>query len=398
MKMNSDVRGAHCVRCGASLASGANNGFCARCLLSTVLRTLNAAGESLAELESTASLLIRREFAGYELLGELGRGGMGVVFKARQKAPDRLVALKVVAAGELASPRVLSRFRLEAKTAAGLHHPNIVPLFEVGEWSGWHFFSMQLIEGPTLAEVLRKGGIGPEAAVRLVLAITRAVQYAPERGILHRDIKPTNILLDSAGEPHLTDFGLAKVLDQDSDLTLSRAILGTPAYMSPEQAAGRKHDITTATDVYAIGALFYEMLAGRPPFLADSTPALLRKVVEEEPIPPSRICDLRFAIYDLTATGDAGRHSPNPKSQIANRKPQIPHDLEVICLKCLEKNPGRRYGSAAELVEELGRWVDGKPIRARPGSPWEHGWKWVKRNPARGGTPSSRKPRSDCPA
>ncbi|MEN9573643.1 MAG: hypothetical protein RL514_1498 [Verrucomicrobiota bacterium] len=341
-----------CARCGASLADTTADALCVRCLLTAALASdMNEADEAAALL-TPETLLQRREFAGYELLGEIARGGMGVVFRARQPKLGRQVALKVIAAGELASPRMVERFRTEAEAEARLQHPNIVPILEVGHHDGWHYFSMRFIEGGTLATRMQQGRMPPKAAARLIVKVARAVHHAHQHGVLHRDLKPTNILLDAQGEPQLTDFGLAKVMEDSRDLTLSAAVLGTPAYMAPEQALGQTRDVTVAADVYGLGAVLYEMLAGRPPFAALNTHALLRKVTEED--------------------------APSFRAESATDR-----DLEVICLKCLEKDPVRRYGSAAELADDLERWLRGEPVLARGSTAWERGAKWTRRHPAK---------------
>lgn len=342
-----------CLACGTPLAKDAVEGICPRCLLGRALALADAAGDgSDADAELiAASGLEGRTLGGYEILGTLAQGGMGVVFRARQRNPARVVALKVISAGELATRRMVERFHNEALAAARLDHPNIVPIHEVGEDRGWHFFSMQLIEGRTLADLIRDARPGPREAVALLLKVARAVEHAHRRGILHRDLKPTNILIDAGGEPRLTDFGLAKVTEQESDLTQTYAVLGTPAYMSPEQAAGRSRDISTATDVYGLGAILYELLSGRPPFRAEGTPALLRRIVEEDPEPLPALPGL--------------------------------DDLRVICFRCLEKEPARRYATAGELADELERWQRHEPIRARPAGAWERTRKWMRRHPAR---------------
>jgi eukaryotic-like serine/threonine-protein kinase len=333
---------------------------------------LNAALDTFAEEDqeqsATANLLQRRQLGGYELLGEIGRGGMGVVFRARQRRPDRQVALKVIAAGELASPRMIQRFHAETEAAARLDHANIVSIYEVGQEDGWHYFSMRLIEGPTLAQHLNGRPLAPRQAAELLVKIARAVHHAHQRGLLHRDLKPNNILLDKNGEPILTDFGLAKILEADASLTLSQAVLGTPAYMSPEQASGQTRDTTVAADIYGLGAVFYELLSGQPPFGAANTPALLRKIVEEEPRAPSSF-----------------RSSRGQDSKSASSSDELDRDLEIICLKCLEKEPSRRYATAAELANDLERWLRHEPIHARASSAWERAVKWARRNPARAG-------------
>ncbi len=278
---------------------------------------------------------------------------MGIVFKARQIKPERLVALKVISVGELALPKLVERFRTEAEAGASLEHPNIVPIYEVGEHQGHNFFSMRLIEGQTLGRALSGRPMSLRLAAELLATIARAVHYAHQRGVLHRDLKPNNILLDAAGAPHLTDFGLAKLLEKNSDLTLSGAVLGTPSYMSPEQAAGQTRQMTIASDVYGLGAVLYEMLTGRPPFTGGSPVDIVRQVTEREPPRPSTL----------------------------NR--EVPRDLDIICLKCLEKEPARRFGSAERLAEDLERWLRHEPIRSQPSTAWEYGVKWVRRHRAR---------------
>jgi serine/threonine-protein kinase len=276
---------------------------------------------------------------------------MGRVYRARQLSLDRIVALKVISTGEMAEPHLVDRFRTEAEAAASLDHPNIVSIYEVGEQDGWNFFSMHLVEGQTLTQALTAGPLPFERAGRLLATLARAIQHAHERGVLHRDLKPANILLDTAGTPYVADFGLAKFTQRPGNLTLTQTVLGTPAYMSPEQAAGHVAETTTAADIYGLGAVMFEMLTGGPPFTGETPMAIARRVIEEEPRLPSSV------------------------------NPAVPLDLAVICLKCLEKEPGRRYSSAAELADDLERWLRCEPIRARQASMVERVAKWTRRNP-----------------
>jgi WD40 repeat protein len=276
---------------------------------------------------------------------------MGVVFRARQVSLNRVVAVKLILAGELASAASVERFYAEAELAAGLDHPNIVPIYEVGEHEGLHFFSMKLIEGRSLDVAAAKEPFSPRHAAQVMVLLASAVHYAHQRGVLHRDIKPKNILIDASGQPHLSDFGLAKSLEQEGGLTRTPDVLGTPSYMSPEQAAGKTKRLTTAADVYSLGAVFYELLTGQPPFAGATIMETVRQVLDKEPRRPSAL------------------------------KPGIDRDLETICLKCLEKDPARRYGSAEALAEDLERWLRREPIQARPIATLGRLGKWTQRNP-----------------
>jgi TolB-like protein/Tfp pilus assembly protein PilF/predicted Ser/Thr protein kinase len=292
------------------------------------------------------------DFGDYELLEEIGRGGQGVVYRARQKSLNRTVALKVIGLGHWATEAHLRRFRLEAEAAASLNHPCIVPIYEIGEREGSCYFSMGLVEGGQLDEVIKSRKLsGPRWAAELIAKLARTVHYAHEHGILHRDIKPGNILLDANGEPHLTDFGLARLVETESTVTHTMEVLGTPSYMAPEQARGNNNQVTSATDVYGLGAVLYQLLTGHPPFAGGTTYETVRSVLETEPRQPRLL---------------------NPK---------IDRDLSTICLKCLEKDPTHRYSSALALAEDLERWLKHKPIQGRRAGVITRGRKWVRRNP-----------------
>jgi eukaryotic-like serine/threonine-protein kinase len=296
---------------------------------------------------------------GYEVIEELGRGGMGVVYKARQLGLNRTVALKMVLAGAHADPELLARFRSEAEAGARLRHPNIVQIYEVGAAAGLPFLALEYVGGGSLARWLGGTPLPPRAAAGLVETLARAVQTAHEQGIVHRDLKPANILLDGPGPrptdpgtPKVADFGLAKLLDEEDSRTRTGAVLGTPSYMAPEQALGRTGDVGPAADVYALGAILYECLVGRPPFKAASAVETLEQVRSQEPVPPRRL------------------------------QPAVPRDLDTVCLKCLSKEASRRYATAAELADDLARFGRGEPVRARPVGAGERVVKWVRRSPA----------------
>jgi WD40 repeat protein len=298
---------------------------------------------------ATADALGTIRYVGdYELLSELARGGMGVVFRARQLSLNRDVAVKMILAGQLASSAEVLRFRAEAEAAANLDHPHILPIYEIGEHNGQQYFSMKLVEGGSLAD--RLGRAPTRDLVQLLVRVCRAVHFAHQHRILHRDLKPANVLIDLDGKPYVTDFGLAKKVEGGSDITRTGAVVGTPSYMAPEQARADKHH-STATDVYSLGAMLYEVLAGGPPFRGETVVDTLIQVREKEPDHPR------------------------------THNPAADRDLAVVALKCLEKEPARRYESAAAMADELDRWMRGEPITARPVGTVERARKWARRNP-----------------
>jgi WD40 repeat protein len=294
---------------------------------------------------------LRDAVPGYEILGELGRGAMGVVYKARQLALRRLVALKMVLAGAHFGPTELKRFNAEAAAVATLQHPNIVQVYEVGYHEGRPYLSLEYVENGSLAQRLNGIPWQPVAAARLVERMARAMHYAHGRGIVHRDLKPANILLTTDGLPKVTDFGLAKQARPGASMTQSGTVIGTPSYMAPEQALGKTREVGPTADVYALGSILYELLTGRPPFRAETSVDTMLKVASEEPVPPSRY------------------HT------------RLPRDLQTVCLKCLEKEPRKRYASAEALADDLRRFADHEPIRARPVGPMERAYKWARRRP-----------------
>src|SRR5438270_3424996 len=359
-----------CRKCGAEIFADAPEGLCTACLFETGLDLLArpsvAPGDDCAPVENVessdanAALRVKKaprpaktlaNFGDYELLEEIGRGGQGVVFRAHQKTLNRTVALKVIGLGEWAKKAHLKRFRLEAEAAASLDHPGIVPIHEVGERDGSCYFSMKLVEGGQLDEVVRHEAMSIRCAVELIAKVSRTVHYAHEHGILHRDIKPGNILLDKKGEPHLTDFGLARLVESESTVTRTMEVLGTPSYMAPEQAVGNNAQLTSATDVYGLGAVLYQLLTGHPPFAGGTTYETIRLVLDTEPRQP-RLWS-----------------------------PKVDRDVSTICLKCLEKDPKRRYASALALAEDLECWLKHEPIRARRTGLITRGRKWMRRNP-----------------
>jgi TolB-like protein/tRNA A-37 threonylcarbamoyl transferase component Bud32/Tfp pilus assembly protein PilF len=359
--MNSALR--LCPRCGAEIPADAPEGGCPGCFYEAALSAL--ASESVTGVDGDVDKPAGRaskserlakvlgELGDYELLEEVGRGGQGVVFRARQKSLNRIVALKVISLGQWASKAHVKRFRREAEAAASLDHPCIVPIYEVGERDGQCYFSMKFIEGGQLDEVAGRAPMSIRQAAELIAKVARTVHYAHEHGILHRDIKPGNILLDAKGEPQLTDFGLARLVETESTMTRTLEVLGTPSYMAPEQAMGNNAAVSSVTDVYGLGAVFYQLLTGQPPFAGGATYETIKLLLDSEPKQPRLV---------------------NPK---------IDRDLSTISLKCLEKDPKRRYPSALALAEDLERWLKHEPIQARHTGVFARGKKWVQRNPAR---------------
>jgi TolB-like protein/Flp pilus assembly protein TadD/predicted Ser/Thr protein kinase len=363
-----------CPKCGAEIPADAPDGGCPGCLLETGLSLFLDEPASGAHADAALSAeaddaghedtpphaatgserptKILGELGDYELLEEIGRGGQGVVLRARQKSLNRTVALKIISLGPWTGKAHWKRFRREAEAAANLDHPGIVPIYEVGEDGGSCYFSMKFVEGGQLDKAVRRAPLSVRQAAELIAKVARTVHYAHEHGILHRDIKPGNILLDAKGEPLLTDFGLSRLMGTESTVTRTREVMGTPSYMAPEQAAGETEKLSRATDVYGLGAVFYDLLTGHPPFVGATAYDTIRLLLETEPQPP----------------------------RLRNRK--IDRELSTICLKCLEKDPRRRYSSALALAEDLEHWLKHEPIRAKRSGLFTHTGKWVRRKPA----------------
>lgn len=332
-----------CTECGGLMSRDVGLGLCPACLLTAALQVDGDAESGGLAGESSRT-------ADYEILEEVARGGMGVVYRARQRSLNRTVALKVLLGGLFAGEAGRRRMQSEAELAARLRHPNIVPVFDTGLLDGQPFYSMAFVAGRTLAEVVQHGPLAPTRAARYLARIAEAVQYAHGEGVLHRDLKPSNVLIDASDEPHITDFGLAKALDA-APQTLTGGVLGSPAYMPPEQALGRVAEVTARSDVYSLGAILYELLTGRPPFQGTNLAAVIAQVKDADPVAPRRL------------------------------NPGIPADLETICLKCLEKQPARRYDSAGELAGDLQRFLRGEPVHARPISAVGRAVRWAQRRP-----------------
>jgi serine/threonine protein kinase len=350
-----------CNQCRQPLPQDAPEGLCPHCLARVALDSEPASkpvakgppGEPAATITISPEAFVRvRYFGDYELQEEIARGGMGVVWKARQSSLNRTVAVKMILAGKLAGEAEVQRFHREAEAAANLQHPNIVAIHEVGEHDGQHYYSMDYVEGRDLGALVRESGpLPPARAAECLKTIAEAVHFAHQRGTLHRDLKPQNVLMDAAGVPRITDFGLAKFIERDDSLTKTGATMGSPSYMPPEQAAGHLDQVGPHSDVYSLGAILYELLTGHPPFRAETAVATMRLVMESDPVPPRKL------------------------------NLDVPLDLETICVKCLEKNPVRRYPSANALAEELGRFLKHEPIQAVPVSAIRKAESWLRRHP-----------------
>lgn len=330
-----------CPTCDSELLPDALEGLCVKCLGRLAFYD---------ELDGGGQGRLLR-LGDYEVLEEIARGGMGVVYRARQLSLNRIVALKVVLQGPFSSPDFVRRFQREAEVIATLRHPNIVTVYDVGEHQGTHYLALEYVEGRSFAALARDRPLPARTAADYVKTVAGAVEHAHRRGVLHRDLKPSNILLDSNDQPRVTDFGLAKMMDGSGEMTAAGQVLGSPDYMPPEQAAGGRDNGLPQSDVYSLGAILYELLTGRPPFQGESLQSVLAQAQSAEPVPPRRL------------------------------NPGVPPDLETICLKCLQKEPGRRYDSAQALADDLGRFLEGEPILARPVSPVERSWLWCKRRP-----------------
>src|SRR3989475_1880132 len=377
-----------CARCGAELRPQNSEGLCTRCLLERGLEESKEEpkfpGQTdapLTEIEHQASNVqhgTARHFGDYELLEEIARGGMGVVYRARQRSLERIVAVKMILAGQFASKQIIQRFRGEVTAAALLQHPNIVAIHDVGIHDGQHYFSMDYVEGEDLSQLVGNRPLPPAKAARYVKLIAEAIHYAHQQGILHRDLKPSNVLVDASDQPRITDFGLAKRFGVPpsggqasgsakagtpnepaeagtpymSSFTLSGQMLGSPNFMPPEQASSQRGKVGRHSDVYGLGAILYHLLTARPPFQAESFESVIHQLLNTEPVSPRLL------------------------------NSSVPPDLDTICVKCLQKDPSQRYQTAQELANELNRFLLDEPIKARPISRFEKAWRWCRRKPA----------------
>lgn len=335
-----------CRTCERPLPPGHAGGSCPACVFGSALRDEHLEPSSDGPTEDSPL-----DLGDFELLEELGRGGTGVVYRARQRRLNRIVALKTLHGAALTSRDAFARLQIESQAIARLDHPHIVPLYEVGRHAGTHFLTLRYFQQGSLSEALKARRFAPREAAQMISTAARAIHHAHTRGVLHRDLKPSNFLLDEHGAPHVADFGLAKLSDGDSSLTLSTSVLGTPAYMAPEQATGHSKSVGTSADLYSLGAILFELLTGRAPFVGRSALEVIRLVVDTEP--------------------------PQPRALV----PTLDRDLEAICLRCLEKDPERRYASASALADDLDHWLRNEPLSIRPLSPGERALKWVRRRP-----------------
>src|SRR5262252_7471649 len=348
-----------CGKCGNTIFDTAPQGLCSVCLFDAGLSILmESVGDPLAKdfgadngSSSTDASELFSASDDYELLEEIGRGGQGVAYRARQKSLNRTVALKIIGISHARTKAHLKRFRLEAEAAARLNHPFVVPIHEIGQRKGRCYFSMGLVEGGRLDQIAKREPMSPRHATEVIAKLARTVHYAHQHGIIHRDIKPGNILLDTKGEPHLTDFGVARLLETENDATCTIEVSGTPSYMAPEQAHANHGHVSSATDVYGLGAVLYQLVAGQPPFTGSTPFETVRLLLDTDPRQP----------------------------RLLNSK--VDRDLSTICLKCLEKDPKRRYSSALALAEDLEHWLRHEPIRARHTGVLARGRKWIRRNP-----------------
>jgi eukaryotic-like serine/threonine-protein kinase len=343
-----------CPRCGTQVQDETLDGLCPQCLVREGLAPEQSREQAEGLADGTGVSPHSpgsTRFGDYELLEVIAHGGMGIVYKARQVSLNRLVAIKLLLFGAHSGPAAIQRLRAEAVAAASLHHPNIVCIHEVGFCDGQHFLAMDYVEGRPLAALIQGKPLPSRRAATYLRTIAESIHHAHEHGILHRDLKPSNVLIDQDDQPRLTDFGLAKRLESDSNLTVSGQVLGSPNYMSPEQAGGKRGALTRRSDIYSLGAMLYELLTGRPPFIGDGLAEIVPQVLNTEPLAP----------------------------RVLN--PSVPPDLQTVCLKCLEKEPTRRYSTASALAEELGRFLEGKPVLVRPVGRLGKTWRWCRRKP-----------------
>src|SRR3989442_3410037 len=348
-----------CARCGAELRPENSEGLCTRCLLESGLDEPVVAlpGQPVLspEIQNRKSKIENqkvRYFGDYELLEEIARGGMGVVYRARHLNLERIVAVKMILAERFASQQIVQRFQGEVTAAAHLRHPNIVAIHDVGIHDGQHYFSMDYVEGQNLSQLVGNRPLPSAKAARYVQLIAEAIHYAHGQGILHRDLKPSNVLVDASDQPRITDFGLAKRLDGNASITATGQMLGSPNFMPPEQASSQRGKVGRHSDVYGMGAILYHLLTARPPFQAESFESVINQLLNTEPVSPRLL------------------------------NSSVPPDLETICVKCLQKEPSRRYQTAQELVNELNHFLRDEPIKARPVGRFEKAWRWCRRKPA----------------